>query len=71
MVRLAKLLMHFLTAERGMDEKIVAEALWHDYQRGNRPDVPGFLKKFGFDPTTEDTSHSNALLPRQGRHIQD
>ena len=45
MVRLAKLLFEFLTKERGQDEKAVAEALWHDYSRGNRPDVPGFLKK--------------------------
>jgi len=46
MIRLAKLLLEFLTLGKGMDEKTVAESLWRDYQRGNRPDVPGFLKKF-------------------------
>ena len=48
MVRLAKLLFEYLTTEREMDGKTVATALWNDYSRGNRPDVPGFLKKYGF-----------------------
>ncbi len=46
MVRLAKLLMEFLSSEKGMDENPVTKALWKDYRRGNRHDVPGFLKKF-------------------------
>jgi len=71
LVRLAKLLMQFLTEERVMDEKAVATALWNDYQRGNRPDVPGFLKKFGFEQSDTVRALSNAPLPRQARHIQD
>jgi radical SAM superfamily enzyme YgiQ (UPF0313 family)/REP element-mobilizing transposase RayT len=45
MVRLAQLLLEFLTAEKGMGGKTVAESLSGDYQRGNRTDIPGFLKK--------------------------
>lgn len=69
MVRLAKLLMTYLTQERGLSERAVAEALWSDYSRGNRPDVPGFLKKFGFEqgqPSKEEAPPSGP--PRQSRH---
>ena len=86
MVRLAKLLMEFQTLELGLDEKAVAETLWSDYQRGNRPDVPGFLKKFGFEKISEPSAGSRraacdtptvpqaSRLPRQNRqnrHLQD
>jgi hypothetical protein len=71
MVRLARLLMQYLVEEKRIQEKTVAEALWNDYQRGDRPDVPGFLKKFGFKKTVGATTRSNASLPRQARHIQD
>jgi len=71
MVRLAKLLMQFLTEERSLGKETVAEALWRDYRRGNRPDVPGFLKKFGFEQLDSERPLSNAPLPRQARHIQE
>lgn len=69
MVRLAKLLLEFLTQTRGSDEISAAEALWKDYQRGNRPDMPGFLKNFGFEKRGADEPHSPAPLPRQSRHL--
>jgi len=71
MLRLAKLLLEFLTTKRGLDEKRIAEALWRDYQRGNRPDVPSFLKKFGFEKQGNNAPHSPASLARQSRHLQD
>ncbi|MBN2161565.1 MAG: DUF4080 domain-containing protein [Pontiellaceae bacterium] len=71
MVRLAKLLMEFLTKQKGLAERTVAEALWHDYSRGNRPDLPGFLKKFGFEKPVTEKTLSSAVLPRQARHRQD
>jgi radical SAM superfamily enzyme YgiQ (UPF0313 family) len=71
MVRLAKLLLEFLTTQCGWDERPVAEALWTDYQRGNRPDIPGFLKRFGFEKKDADAPHSLSSLPRQSRHAQD
>ncbi len=73
MLRLAKLLMQFLTKEKGLDPQAVAEALWNDYQRGNRPDIPGFLKKFGFGQGRQDAGGTNepqaSRLPRQSRHL--
>jgi hypothetical protein len=71
MVRLAELLMRFLVHENGLDEKTVAEVLWHDYRRGSRPDVPGFLKKFGFEASHYGPALISSSLPRQARHIQD
>ncbi|WP_372845140.1 DUF4080 domain-containing protein [Pontiella sp.] len=71
MVRLAKLLMEYLSTETGLEEKFVATALWADYQRGNRPDVPGFLKKFGFEKSPDNGQDSPSLLPRQARHLKD
>ncbi len=82
MVRLAKLLLEYLSLEKGIDEKTVAESLWLDYQRGNRPDVPGFLKKFGFKQGRQviapqrsnfgDTTvpPASSRLPRQLRHLK-
>lgn len=70
-VRLAKLLMEFLTSENNLDEKIVAVALWNDYQRGNRPDVPGFLKKFGFEKRDTIKAKTSTSRARQSRHLQD
>ena len=76
MVRLAKLLMEFLAQECNLDEKEVASALWSDYQRGNRPDVPGFLKKFGFEHGRQDAGDTavppaSSGLPRQARHLKE
>ena len=70
-VRLAKLLLIYLTAECGLNEKMVAQALFNDHGRSNRPDVPGFLKKFGFEMTAWEKTLSSAPLPRQARHRQD
>jgi radical SAM superfamily enzyme YgiQ (UPF0313 family) len=70
-VRLAKLLMEFQTLELGLDEKQVAEALWADYQRGNRPEVPGFLKKFGFEKRDSAPVKTSTPMTRQNRHLQD
>ena len=63
--------MQYLAEENGLQEKTIAETLWNDYQRGNRPDVPGFLKKFGFEKTAAETIRASVPLPRQARHIQD
>jgi radical SAM superfamily enzyme YgiQ (UPF0313 family) len=46
LMRLMELLFEYLTGELRLDAKWVAETLWRDYQRGERRDKPGFLKKF-------------------------
>lgn len=71
MLRLAGLLLEFLTTEKGFKERIAAEALWKDYQRGNRPDIPGFLKVYGFELSAEKADGAHAAPPRQARHKTD
>lgn len=67
MVRLAQLLFDFLTIEKKQADQTVADEIWKDYQRGNRPDVPGFLKKFGFHSVPQ-TTRLPGSMPRQSRH---
>ena len=77
MVRLARLLMQYLSEQTGIEEKTVGKALWNDYRRDNRPDVPGFLKKFGVEKKNTDGAGEGGSLsvqspavqmPRQWRH---
>ena len=69
--RLAELLFQHLTTERKLDVRTVAEALARDYQRGNRADVPDFLRPHL--PPQPRAARAQALarsLPRrQARHI--
>jgi radical SAM superfamily enzyme YgiQ (UPF0313 family) len=71
MLRLSRLLMEYLTENKGMEERAVAKGLWLDYRRGHRPDIPGFLKEFGFEKQNDTAPQSPAPLPRQSRHLQD
>lgn len=68
MVRLAKLLLEFLTNVKQVDNVETATALWTDYQRGNRPDVPGFLKQYGFEKAETPKVDSSMSMHRQARH---
>ena len=43
LLRLMELLFEYLTHVRGLEPRIVAQAMWHDYQRGGRKDKPEFL----------------------------
>ena len=69
LARLMEWLFEFLTAERKMDSRMVAEALWHDYQRGGRPDKPSFLREFLPDGESTSVGQSSALPKRQARHL--
>ncbi|HTD85460.1 MAG TPA: radical SAM protein, partial [Candidatus Binatia bacterium] len=44
LARLMELLLAFLTDERGLERRKVAETMARDYQRGGRRDAPEFLK---------------------------
>ncbi len=73
LIRLAKLLMQFLVDEKRVDEKTVGESLVRDYQRGNRPDLPSFLKKHSVEQGRQDVDDTNVPptsggLSRQARH---
>ena len=60
--------------KRGLNEANAAETLWTDYRRTNRPDVPGFLKKYGFGERGDDAPNpptpQASILPRQKRHLK-
>jgi radical SAM superfamily enzyme YgiQ (UPF0313 family) len=70
--RLAELLFNFLTAERKIGAPAVAQTMSRDYQRGNRPDVPDFLRPYlpAPEPGARSRIVSRALPRRQARHIQ-
>jgi len=67
LLRLAKLLMEFLTTEKEMNKEAIAQSLLADYQRSNRTDVPGFLSGRRDACGTKGVSQASRL-PRQSRH---
>jgi hypothetical protein len=70
LARLAELLFVHLTAELGLDPGPVAAALWRDYQRGGRLDVPGFLQPHLPSETKPDrVARRRVSLRRQQRHL--
>ena len=69
LARLAELLFKYLSAEQGIDPKIIAETLWSDWQRGGRNDKPEFLRAWISDAEPRSTSRRHAsTLKRQARH---
>ncbi len=68
LMRLMELLFGYLTEDRQLDPKVVAIAVWRDYQRGGRYDKPGFLKELLADEPTVRASKSVAPK-RQARHL--
>jgi radical SAM superfamily enzyme YgiQ (UPF0313 family) len=71
LVRLTQLLFEYLTAERGLDPRATARALWRDYQRGGRTDKPIFLREFITDqPQPRLPASTTPIIPkRQARHV--
>ena len=69
--RLMELLFDFLTRQRSLEEKFVAENLWSDYRRGGRRDKPGFLKDFlsQESPPAPAKKNQSRLPKRQARHL--
>ncbi len=69
LLRLAKLLMEYLTTQGNFPEKLAAESVCKDYCNGNRLVIPKFLKKFGLSvPVTTTKAKNNPILQRQARH---
>jgi radical SAM superfamily enzyme YgiQ (UPF0313 family) len=68
--RLMGLLFEFLTAEAGQDNRLVAEKMWTDYQRGGRHDKPNFLKDYLPAQKIRAEPKMKVDLPkRQARHL--
>ena len=63
------LLFQYLTMLGRLPAQRVAEALWRDYQRGGRSDLPPFLKPYVTPADTRRTRPTDDFsLPRQARH---
>jgi radical SAM superfamily enzyme YgiQ (UPF0313 family) len=70
LARLAELLFEHLTCELAQAPANVAAALWRDYQRGGRHDVPGFLQPhLPAETKPERTARRAVSLKRQQRHL--
>jgi radical SAM superfamily enzyme YgiQ (UPF0313 family) len=70
LARLMELLFEFLTHERGLDAKLVAETFWRDCQRTGRRDAPNFLKEFLPEESWSPVRERDRSLPkRQSRHV--
>ena len=69
LARLAELLFKFLTEELHLDQSLLAETLWRDWQRGGRNDRPEFLRAWLAGTETQPASRrKTSLLKRQSRH---
>ena len=69
LARLMELLFEFLTQERKLDAKLVAETFWLDCQRTGRRDAPNFLKEFLPQENWSVVRARDRSLPkRQSRH---
>lgn len=68
--RLAELLFAYLTVERKADPRRAAQSLGNDYQSGNRPDLPEFLRPYlpARDRSLRGRIVSQSLPRRQARH---
>jgi radical SAM superfamily enzyme YgiQ (UPF0313 family) len=70
LLRLMEMLFDFLSQERGLNQVPVAEALWRDYQRGQRKDKPSFLVEFLQTKPAETASEPRVGPKRQSRHTR-
>jgi hypothetical protein len=66
-----ELLLEYLTGEIGVEPQRVADALWRDYKRGGRLDMPGFLKELvsPHDAGEAASRRATRLPRRQSRHL--
>ena len=69
--RLAEFLFQFLTTERAIEVPVVAETLARDYARGNRADLPDFLRPHVAPPSRTSRAQvlARAIPRRQARHL--
>jgi hypothetical protein len=66
---LAELLFTFLTTEGKQSPEMIAKALWRDYTRAGRSDVPVFLREWVDEKPTRALSAKPQLARRQARHL--
>lgn len=69
LTRLMELLFEYLTRVCGQPGRLVAGALWRDYQRGGRRDKPAFLRGFLSEAGQKAPRRHRSALKRQARHL--
>lgn len=70
LVRLALGLFEFLTGELKWEKKVVAEAMWRDWQQAGRRAPPEFIREFLPEEKAVRThAPKNSLPKRQARHL--
>ena len=70
LARLAERLFEFLTGELKLEKPPVAEILWRDWQRGDRREVPEFLRAWlPVENLLRPRAAKTALPKRQSRHL--
>jgi hypothetical protein len=68
--RLAEFLFEYLTEADGLATPVAAAALWRDYQRAGRHDVPPFLQPHVAVTAPGETRAPRAVTGRrQARHL--
>jgi radical SAM superfamily enzyme YgiQ (UPF0313 family) len=71
LVRLMELVFQFLIQVRAIDAERIAEAMWKDYQRVGRRDIPAFLRRFDLQRPGPPRKKSVIAPVRQRRHLAD
>ncbi|HEX4644339.1 MAG TPA: hypothetical protein VH598_01895 [Verrucomicrobiae bacterium] len=70
LAELGELLFQFLTEIKKLPVQSVANALWRDYQRGGRTDLPLFLRPYLPNAAVSRRDRSRPSAPkRQERHL--
>lgn len=70
LANLLERLFEFLTRQRNLDPQHAAEALWRDYQRGGRSDVPAVLRAYIHGELARVPRGGKPALPaRQAKHL--
>lgn len=69
LLRLAELLLAYLTQEAAVERDRAGQAILRDYQRGGRDDVPRFLRAYATSATTGRRRAAAGNPRRQARHL--
>jgi len=71
LAQLGEAIFTFLTEEKNLAPKFVADALWRDYQTGGRSDKPLFLRPYIPEVVVPRIPRARATVPkRQERHLR-
>jgi hypothetical protein len=67
LLRLVELMFDYLTKVKHLDQAMIAQTLWRDYQRGGRSDKPNCLRPWLADASVSRPTSQATALKRQSR----